>query len=196
MSTWRNYATSSSADGLDLQRPVAVPTALPLHAGGRCAYVDEGARSAHAVLLLHGNPTWSFLWRHVIAALVSAGQRVIAPICWASGVPTSQRNWPSTRLIATWFDCLRSGTRWMFRRCRSSSMIGAGRLACGGSKRLAHLCGAWWSAIRLVSCSQVSKDRPLRSTWRALPVGFDRWLTSRIGAVISCCATSSLEAGR
>src|SRR5215467_311565 len=45
---------------------------------GRCAYIDEGARSAHAVLLLHGNPTWSFLWRHAIAALVSAGQRVIA----------------------------------------------------------------------------------------------------------------------
>jgi len=45
---------------------------------GRCAYVDDGPRSAHAVLLLHGNPTWSFLWRHAIAALVSAGQRVIA----------------------------------------------------------------------------------------------------------------------
>ena len=46
---------------------------------GRCAYVDEGPRSAHAVLLLHGNPTWSFLWRHAIAALVRAGQRVVAP---------------------------------------------------------------------------------------------------------------------
>jgi pimeloyl-ACP methyl ester carboxylesterase len=46
---------------------------------GRCAYVDEGARSPHVVLLLHGNPTWSFLWRHAITALVRAGQRVIAP---------------------------------------------------------------------------------------------------------------------
>jgi len=46
---------------------------------GRCAYVDEGARSAHAVLLLHGNPTWSFLWRHAIQALVREGHRVIAP---------------------------------------------------------------------------------------------------------------------
>jgi haloalkane dehalogenase len=46
---------------------------------GRCAYVDDGARSAHAVLLLHGNPTWSFLWRHTINALVQEGQRVIAP---------------------------------------------------------------------------------------------------------------------
>jgi haloalkane dehalogenase len=46
---------------------------------GRCAYIDEGPRSTHVVLLLHGNPTWSFLWRHTIDALVSAGQRVIAP---------------------------------------------------------------------------------------------------------------------
>jgi haloalkane dehalogenase len=46
---------------------------------GRCAYVDDGPRTVHAVLLLHGNPTWSFLWRRVIGALVSAGQRVIAP---------------------------------------------------------------------------------------------------------------------
>jgi len=46
---------------------------------GRCAYVDEGARSPHAVLLLHGNPTWSFLWRHAIKVLVREGHRVIAP---------------------------------------------------------------------------------------------------------------------
>ena len=46
---------------------------------GCCAYIDEGARSAHAVLLLHGNPTWSFLWRHAINTLVREGYRVIAP---------------------------------------------------------------------------------------------------------------------
>jgi pimeloyl-ACP methyl ester carboxylesterase len=46
---------------------------------GRCAYIDEGPRSPHVVLLLHGNPTWAFLWRHTIDALVSAGQRVVAP---------------------------------------------------------------------------------------------------------------------
>jgi len=46
---------------------------------GRCAYFDEGARTPHAVLLLHGNPTWSFLWRHAIGALIREGQRVIAP---------------------------------------------------------------------------------------------------------------------
>lgn len=39
--------------------------------------VDEGA--GEPVLLLHGEPTSSFLWRHVIPPLVDAGHRVIAP---------------------------------------------------------------------------------------------------------------------
>ncbi|MBV9486934.1 MAG: alpha/beta fold hydrolase, partial [Frankiaceae bacterium] len=43
------------------------------------AYVDEGPRDGPVVLLLHGQPTWSYLYRHVIAALAAAGMRVIAP---------------------------------------------------------------------------------------------------------------------
>lgn len=44
---------------------------------GRMHYVDEG--SGRPVLLLHGNPTWSFLYRKVIAGLAGAGVRVVAP---------------------------------------------------------------------------------------------------------------------
>lgn len=44
----------------------------------RMHYVDEGPRSGELVLLLHGQPTWSYLWRHVIAGLVAAGRRVVA----------------------------------------------------------------------------------------------------------------------
>lgn len=40
-------------------------------------YVDEG--EGKPVLLLHGEPTWSFLWRHVIPPVVSAGRRAVAP---------------------------------------------------------------------------------------------------------------------
>ncbi|MEN3343254.1 MAG: haloalkane dehalogenase [Actinomycetota bacterium] len=40
-------------------------------------YVDEGA--GEPVLLLHGEPTWSFLWRRVIPPLVARGRRVVAP---------------------------------------------------------------------------------------------------------------------
>lgn len=46
-------------------------------AGRRLHFVDEGEPSARPVLLLHGNPTWSFLWRKVIARL--PGLRRVAP---------------------------------------------------------------------------------------------------------------------
>ena len=44
--------------------------------GSRMHYVDEG--SGDPILLLHGNPTWSYLWRNIIPALTGHG-RVIAP---------------------------------------------------------------------------------------------------------------------
>src|SRR3954451_8009114 len=47
--------------------------------GLRMHYVDVGPADAPAVLLLHGQPTWSFLYRYVIAALAEQGHRVVAP---------------------------------------------------------------------------------------------------------------------
>jgi pimeloyl-ACP methyl ester carboxylesterase len=47
--------------------------------GWRMHYIDEGPADARAVLLLHGNPTWGFLWRDVIGPLLTAGHRVIVP---------------------------------------------------------------------------------------------------------------------
>ncbi|MFM7742368.1 MAG: alpha/beta fold hydrolase [Verrucomicrobiota bacterium] len=46
---------------------------------GRMSYVDHGPRDGRPVLLLHGNPTWSFLWRDLIRTLAAQGRRVIAP---------------------------------------------------------------------------------------------------------------------
>lgn len=45
----------------------------------RIHYLDEGPANAAAILLLHGEPSWSFLYRHVIPPLVAAGHRVIVP---------------------------------------------------------------------------------------------------------------------
>jgi len=45
----------------------------------RLAYVDEGPRDAPPVLLMHGEPSWSYLYRHVIAGLIAKGHRVLAP---------------------------------------------------------------------------------------------------------------------
>lgn len=47
--------------------------------GLRMHYVDTGPAKASPVLLLHGEPSWSYLYRHMIPVLVEHGHRVIAP---------------------------------------------------------------------------------------------------------------------
>lgn len=47
--------------------------------GWRMHYVDEGPRDAPPVLLLHGNPTWGYLWRDTAVPLLNAGYRVVIP---------------------------------------------------------------------------------------------------------------------
>ena len=45
----------------------------------RMSYFDKGPVDATPVLLLHGNPSWGFIWRDCIPPLLSAGLRVIVP---------------------------------------------------------------------------------------------------------------------
>jgi haloalkane dehalogenase len=45
----------------------------------RMHYVDEGPRDADAVLLMHGEPSWSYLYRAMIPVITAAGLRAIAP---------------------------------------------------------------------------------------------------------------------
>jgi pimeloyl-ACP methyl ester carboxylesterase len=50
------------------------------HAGYRVHHLDEGPRDAAVTALcLHGNPTWSYLYRHMIPVFAGAGLRVVAP---------------------------------------------------------------------------------------------------------------------
>jgi pimeloyl-ACP methyl ester carboxylesterase len=46
---------------------------------GRMHYVDEGPRDGRPVVLVHGNPTWGFLYRNFIGPLTEAGHRAIVP---------------------------------------------------------------------------------------------------------------------
>jgi haloalkane dehalogenase len=46
---------------------------------GRMHYVDVGPQDATPVVLLHGNPTWGYLYRNFIEPLVEAGHRAIVP---------------------------------------------------------------------------------------------------------------------
>jgi pimeloyl-ACP methyl ester carboxylesterase len=73
------------------EKPVWLKELFPweqksLRVNGRSmAYVDEGARDGRPVLLLHGNPTWGFLYRDFVTPLVRAGYRVIVPDWIGSG---------------------------------------------------------------------------------------------------------------
>ncbi|MEO0882527.1 MAG: haloalkane dehalogenase [Pseudomonadota bacterium] len=58
-----NYVEVSAADG----------TALRIH------YLDEGPKDGTIVLCMHGQPSWSYLYRKMVPYLTGAGLRVIAP---------------------------------------------------------------------------------------------------------------------
>jgi haloalkane dehalogenase len=58
------------------------PKYAEVPAGGgtlRMAYVEDGPQDGPVVLLLHGEPSWSFLYRSLIPVLAGAGLRAIAP---------------------------------------------------------------------------------------------------------------------
>ena len=44
----------------------------------RIHHIDEGPRDAEPILLMHGNPTWAYLYRKMIPGLLKSGRRVIA----------------------------------------------------------------------------------------------------------------------
>jgi haloalkane dehalogenase len=56
-----------------LQVPDAEGGSLRVH------YLDEGPSAARPVLLLHGEPSWSYLYRKMIRVIVGAGHRAVAP---------------------------------------------------------------------------------------------------------------------
>ena len=51
----------------------------------RIHYLDEGPKSAKPIFLLHGQPTWSYLFRKMIPILLEKGHRVIVPDCVGFG---------------------------------------------------------------------------------------------------------------
>jgi len=72
--------------------------------GMRVHFVDEGPADGNIVLLLHGEPSWSYLYRHMIAPLASAGMRVIAPDLVGFGKsdkPTKKSDYSYARHV-TW----------------------------------------------------------------------------------------------
>jgi len=75
----------------------------------RVHYIDEGPADAAPVLLMHGEPSWSFLYRHMIPLLVAAGHRVVAPDLVGFGrsdKPTEVTDYSYARHVAWMADAL------------------------------------------------------------------------------------------
>jgi len=75
----------------------------------RIAAIDEGPRDGDLVLLMHGEPTWSFLYRKIIAGLVAKGHRAVAPDLVGFGrsdKPTERDDYTYERHVAWMSDWL------------------------------------------------------------------------------------------
>jgi len=60
--------------------------------GARLSYLDEGPRADEAVLMLHGNPTWSFFYRDVVRSL-SPNLRCLVPDHIGMGLSEKPQNY-------------------------------------------------------------------------------------------------------
>lgn len=75
----------------------------------RMHYLDEGPRDAPIVLLLHGEPTWSFLYRKMIPVITAAGFRAVAPDLIGFGKsdkPTKRTDYTYARHVAWMLSCV------------------------------------------------------------------------------------------
>jgi len=114
--------------------------------GIRIHYVDEGPRDGATVLCLHGEPSWSYLYRKMIPTLVGAGLRVVAPDLVGFGrsdKPASQHDY-SYELHVDWMAAL-VGTlelEGVTLFCQDwGGLIGL-RLVAGDAERYARICAA------------------------------------------------------
>ena len=83
-----------------------------LASGLRVHYIDEGPRDGRPVLMMHGEPSWCFLYRKMIPPVAAAGFRVLAPDLIGFGKsdkPTSKGAYTYARHVAwmqEWFEAL------------------------------------------------------------------------------------------
>ena len=71
----------------------------------RLHYLDEGPRESAPILLLHGEPSWSYLYRKMLPILLAAGHRVIAPDLIGFGRSDKPTSIETTVISATSTGC-------------------------------------------------------------------------------------------
>ena len=114
-----------------------------LASGLRVHYVDEGPRDGRPVLMMHGEPSWCFLYRKMIPPVAAAGFRVLAPDLIGFGKsdkPTSKGDYTYARHVAwmqEWFEAL--DLRDVILACQDwGSLVGL-RLVAAMPDRFEHL---------------------------------------------------------
>jgi haloalkane dehalogenase len=155
-------------------REIADPTLGPL----RMHYLDEGAAEAPVVLMLHGNPTWSYLYRHMIAPVAAAGYRVIVPDMIGFG----RSDKPAARNAYT----LANFVAWMRRFVEALDLCG-----------ITLVCQDWGGPIGLRVLTEVPDrfaavlaSNTLLQTDDPPPLGVAEWPGAAIAAWIDACRTS------
>lgn len=81
------HSPDDAIDGLtdypDGRRYVEIPAGDAGNGSGpstlRVNVIEAGPPDAPAVVMLHGNPSWSYLWRHQVGPVLGAGYRVVVP---------------------------------------------------------------------------------------------------------------------
>ena len=131
---------------------------------GRMHYVDEGPPDGRPVVMVHGNPTWGYLYRNFIPPLVEAGHRAIVPdhlgfgrsekpddpelyrvprhaerldACWSrssSGAPSSSRRTGEVRSAFTGRPATRSGSTGSSSSTRTPTAGGPRRCHLGSTR--------------------------------------------------------------
>lgn len=84
------------------------PYAFPTPHGAGLSYLDEGPRTPAAVLMVHGNPTWSYYFRHLVRALRGT-RRCVVPDHVGMGASEKPEDYPYT--LATRIDDLEALVR-------------------------------------------------------------------------------------
>lgn len=145
----------------------------------RMHFVDEGPRDAPVVLMLHGEPTWSFLYRKIIPLVADAGYRAVAPDMIGFGrsdKPASRSDF-SYQGFVDWLKCF----------------INAQDL-----RRITLVCQDWGGPIGLRVLSEmpnrfdsVLATNTLLPTCEPPPGGIDGWPGPIIEAWVETCRTSN-----
>src|SRR5439155_1610711 len=138
-----------------------------LEVGGlRIHHLDEGPQPAPPVLLLHGQPSWSYLYRKMIPLLAAAGCRAVAPDLVGfrrSDKPTEPDDYHYQPHVASRCSCQRRPTT-----RRHPPTAGHGRRSAGGRSRSSPRSATPIRSRRAATCSSARRS-PARGGSRIRP---------------------------